>query len=534
MGSFPIVDPSKKAQITIMLSYFSNDFNPDTNWMTKYYEDKTGVHVNWILVPSEQFKERSNLALASGEKIDFIFTGLLTGIGYTQIEQQKLAAQGIIQPLDDLLKNHTSYMNKVIDQYEMFRQVLTQPNGHIYTLPTLSECYHCMYYGKLWVNKEFLKNVGITKYPTTVDEFHDMLVAFRDKDANGNGDPTDEIPFSGATQQGVYSSKVDTYIMSSFIYDDGENRLFVDNNGKIVAAFQQPEFQEGLKLLRQWYSEGLIYPDTFTQNLDARAKLNSTKYESIIGVIPYEHMYNSGNREEGEPQRWIDYESIPPLKGPKGVQTTRYSYYNKFSPDLPGGIIPITAVNPELAMRWLDWFYSEEGTVMLLLGEKGRAWTDADPGATGPDGSPAQIKMIEMKPTDAYYSNYSFNNIFPNIQSSEYRNKQQSNADMLAIDGSGAERYLYMKSRDNYAPYAPQPKNLIPPLFYSEADASSMARMQSDINTYVDECIAAFVVGRMNIDTQWQSFQNELKNLGIDRYLEIIQRTYNSSSFSKR
>jgi putative aldouronate transport system substrate-binding protein len=72
----------------------------------------------------------------------------------------------------------------------------------------------------MWINTEFLKNVGLSA-PRTPDEFRAMLIAFRDKDANGNGDPKDEIPFAGANEYGVYSAKVDTYLMSAFVYDDG-------------------------------------------------------------------------------------------------------------------------------------------------------------------------------------------------------------------------------------------------------------------------------------------------------------------------
>jgi putative aldouronate transport system substrate-binding protein len=50
----------------------------------------------------------------------------------------------------------------------------------------------------------------------------------------------------------------------------------------------------------------------------------------------------------------------------------------------------------------------------------------------------------------------------------------------------------------------------------------------------VEECIAKFITGHMNLETEWSRFQGELKNLGVDRYLEIIQTTYDQSSFVKK
>ena len=46
------------------------------------------------------------------------------------------------------------------------------------------------------------------------------------------------------------------------------------------------------------------------------------------------------------------------------------------------------------------------------------------------------------------------------------------------------------------------------------------------------ECIAKFIVGQMDIDTEWDAFQTELKNMNIDRYLEIIQTTSDASAFA--
>lgn len=51
----------------------------------------------------------------------------------------------------------------------------------------------------MMVNDRWLKNCGIEEYPSTLEEFKEMLIAFRDMDANGNGDATDEFPMQGNT-----------------------------------------------------------------------------------------------------------------------------------------------------------------------------------------------------------------------------------------------------------------------------------------------------------------------------------------------
>ena len=527
LGTYPIV--KQKETITVAIGDGSSTFNGDTNWMTKFYEEKTNVRVNWIVTPLEQFKERINLALASSENLDAVIAANAWMTAYTFNEFMRLSEQKVILPIQDYIESDTINIKRNLTLQEGWREVLTLPNGNIYALPTLNDCYHCRYYGKMWINMEFMKNLNL-KIPTTLEEFRQMLIAFRDGDANGNGDPNDEIPMMAATDN--FGARIDTYLVSAFIYDDGENRLFLDK-GKVIAAFMQPEFQEGMRYLNQLYREGLIARDSFTVNRTERALINSQKYESVIGAIPNIH-HGIGNRESGQPVRWIDYEPIPPLKGPRGLQITRYDHYQKFMTGESAGFLPATCRNPALVMRWLDWFHTEEGNIVLRYGEKGTSWTDPDPGATGPDGTLAKFKTISLPREHPYYGNMTWGARFPNNTSYQFRNLLETAPDARASDGSGLERFLEQMSRQNYEPFAQKVENLLPPLYYSGDNVLEMTTMIANINTYVEESIAKFVVGDINIDTGWASYLANLRNLGVDRYLQIIQSTYDSSAFFKR
>lgn len=522
LGTFPLV--KQKETLTIMVGVSNLSTDMEKNWMTSYYEDKTNVRVNWVYAPAEQIKERVNLALAGGDDIDLILSG-----GFTTTEQLRLAEQGLLTPLQDYIESDTVYMKRNLDSVPGWRNAITHPDGNIYAIPSYNECLHCMYYTKMWVNREFLGNLNL-KVPTTPAEFRDMLLAFKNRDANGNGDPNDEIPFAGAYNGFAdYSIKVDPYLMSAFVYDDGENRLYLEN-GTVTAAFQKREFQEGLRYLRQLYSEGLIYPASFTQSWETRHQLNSQKYESVIGVMPNAHYINLGGREEGEPTRWLEYEPIPPLKGPNGLQVTRYNYAAKF--ELTGKYIPAASKKAALVLRFLDWFGTEEGATVVVFGGKGIGWDSADPGTLGIDGNPATFKVIQIHPSNPYYGIAKWGQGFPNFRTAAYRAGEQSPGDMMASDGSGAEKFLYTKTLENYVPYGNQDL-VIPPLYYSAEEASELALLATNINTYVEESIAKFVTGELNIDSGWNGFQNNLKNLGIDRYLQIIQTAYNKSAFAR-
>ena len=330
-----------------------------------------------------------------------------------------------------------------------------------------------------------------------------------------------------------YGAKIDTYLMCAFIYDDGQNRLMINDDGQVIAVFTQPEFKEGLKYLAGLYSENLIYPDSFTENRTQRNEINSRKYESVCGAIPnIHHAIGSRDTDAGETARFLEYEPIKPLVGPDGLQTTRVNYFDNFGLSGATGIIPATCDQPELVMQWADLLYTDEGIMMQDLGIKGVSWDDPDEGAIGVDGSPATYKKLTMTPDQEYYGNMNWGQIFPMFLSAEHRLGYQQTEGMMAPDGSGTEAFLYYYSHENYAPYGIAQKNVVPPLYYSEEDSSEIAMLQTNINTYVEECIAKFIVGQMNLDTDWDAFQTELKNMNIDRYLEIIQTTYDASAFS--
>ena len=103
---------------------------------------------------------------------------------------------------------------------------------------------------------------------------------------------------------------------------------------------------------------------------------------------------------------------------------------------------------------------------------------------------------------------------------------------MMASDGSGAETFLYYWTQQNYVPYGAPVSMQLPPLYYNEADVSAIASLTATINTYVEESIARFVTGQMNVDRDWDRYLTELRNMGLERYLSIIQNTYDASSYA--
>ena len=76
-------------------------------------------------------------------------------------------------------------------------------------------------------------------------------------------------------------------------------------------------------------------------------------------------------------------------------------------------------------------------------------------------------------------------------------------------------------------------ESVLPSLYYSNDVINELSMLKTTITDYVNEMLVAFVTGSKNIDTDWDAYMSQLKTLGVERYMQIIQETYNESPFAK-
>ena len=93
-------------------------------------------------------------------------------------------------------------------------------------------------YRKDWADK-----LGIAE-PKTMDDWYNMLCAFRDNDMNGNGDASDEIPFSGSYTNGT------GYSFNYFTAAYGLLEGFYLEDGKVNHSILSPRYKEYLDEMR--------------------------------------------------------------------------------------------------------------------------------------------------------------------------------------------------------------------------------------------------------------------------------------------
>ena len=181
----PLVDNPGDYKFSI---FVDNSNESDEFYMLNEFKEQTNVDVDLRRFPFETATERLNLDLNSGDYADVLG-------GWTLSDSMILTygvQQGVFIPLEDIFKNYCPNIERILDLPGV-REQMTAPDGHIYGIPYVTGDTTVAY--SPWINERWLKNVN-KEMPKTTDEFEDVLKAFKDQDANGNGDPNDEIPFS--------------------------------------------------------------------------------------------------------------------------------------------------------------------------------------------------------------------------------------------------------------------------------------------------------------------------------------------------
>lgn len=501
VNEFPVVKEKVEFSVFVPKSSFVSDF--ETNEFTKWYEEKTNVHINWS-VSSGDAQQAFNLMIASGEYPDIIL-----GMGLSREQVSSLAKQGIVVDISKEIDKYGYYTKRMFEKEPTAKEYVMF-GDKIYGIPRVSATYASRYKLAMWVYRPWMEKLGIEE-PQTTEEFYQMLKAFKEKDPNGNG-KADEIPLAA---RGVYNwgTGIEAFLMSAFIPDDASGRYYVDN-GQVKYAGVQPEYRDGLRYIKKLYDEGLIYRDTFILDRNQITALGENE-TPILGAAPGEYPGMFCN-PTGTTKRYHEFTTIPPLKGPGGVRATvpTSSVANGHS-----FIVTKTCKHPDVAVKWVDWLMSEEGKIKSQ--DRGLTITrKAKDGELGVDGRQA-LWTIEQKSAEeqAKYSEGMQNLAWYN--SGIYYSSLESSLRTCDPENKSAELYKLYSTYDKYG------TDKYKQITIADEDIDAYTDYQS-IKDETEASFAKFVTGEYDLDKDWDKYVAGLNNLGLKEYMKLLQRNYDA------
>ena len=366
VGEYPIVNEP----ITFKIMGAKDPGAPDWSELEVFQRLSEITNINFEFEVSETgtWPEQKNIALVGGEYGDIILRDKsATDANMAVTDEETYGPQGIFLDLTDLIDQYAPNIKAMMEKYPDVKAAMTSMDGKIYGLPyvfhTATVQGHTAFFSEEW-----MKNVGVDKVPETTDELYDMLVAFKEQDANGNGDPSDEIPF---TCVGLTTTIRDLLIPAFTGLPDGLS-FNLDDEGKVVYAPATEEYKEFLKYANKLYSEGLLDPEFSTQTAQQwQAKVKADQ----CGIY-------SGSPTTLDPSTTAQQLSLPPLTSAtndeKVVKQPLYMY--------PGrAFITDKCSDPVAAIRLLDMFYATEEDAVegfsgltTFVGWEGEHWEYTD------------------------------------------------------------------------------------------------------------------------------------------------------------
>lgn len=510
---YPVKNPQEFTAFTMSMP---NVTDLATNDFTKYLENLTGVKIEFETGSRDDWQEKLNLELSSGDYPDIIF-GVTPDLAKYGVEE------GIIIPLDDYLteENCPEYLKMFKDQLDLSRE----SDGKIYSLLATNDCYHCKYADKMWINTKYLDELGVDM-PTTTDEFYDVCKKFLEKYPNG-------IALAGTAPGSGWHSDFQEWLMGSFLLYPGRSYTTsaydytaVDKNGKIVCAATDDRYKAFLEYCNSLYKIGAIYDGDFTQTQEQLKTLVNNPDQSPVLCMP-EGTISDYIDVVSNPDLYKQYATLAPLEGPDGTRLTTYYKYSAVS----SGNFMITdkCKDPATALQWVDFFYSSKGDLCSQYGaDEGKDWVLNPEGEVGLNGKPALYKVLNGYSGEP--QNHDWQDIGIRVAPEAYRLGQATDPDVDPYGPDGLEKLLYDASEKNYAPYGQDEQNadldVLPELKMSNDESSTISTIDVEVEKIISESQVAFITGTQDIESGWDSYLDSLNKAGLSDLLSTYQAAY--------
>ncbi|WJH32675.1 extracellular solute-binding protein [Paenibacillus sp. CC-CFT747] len=476
-NGFPIVKEPIKLKMFTRIAPTNGPFKDMP--VFQEYEKKSNIQVEFLEAPTDGFNEKKNLLFASNELPDALYRS-----GLTPLEAIRYGSAGQLIPLEKLIDTYAPNLKKLMDTYPEIRSAITTPEGHIYAIPGIVTVGSART-DKKWMNQAWLKKLNL-KEPETTDDLYEVLKAFRDKDPNGNGKP-DEIPMTARNGLSIVP-----IMGGSFGLDFQLGYNINLENDKVNIWMGNDRNKELLMYLNKLYSEKLLDQELFSQK--------EAQYLAKQGTGNTGFFFDQTNNPMLDTKVNDQYIGIAPLKGPHGDRL-------QLAAPVPRdfGAFAITSVNkhPEATMRWIDYFFGDEGSTLLRFGRQGENYELRD-------GIPYY--------TDAFLATGNQSKITP-------------------YAGGGAPHLISEKvasyinppqvqeAQKKLDPYMPKIRYAAP--MFDEQTAQKINVLRNDIDKYYEEQSTKFIAGALSFD-KWDEFQSTLKKMKIDELQKLYQDAYDN------
>ena len=334
------------------------DVDRNESALLKVFEEKTNTKLTVIETADDADQKLATL-LATGDDIDvFRHKEFIVG--------NKMVNEGFVRPVDDLLEYMPNFMSRWDKEtLDLFRA----SDGKLYMLPNMRD----VGYGAIFFRNDWMENLGI-EYPKTLDDYYNMLYAFRYNDPDGNGqNDTWGCVTEGAGSFQLFSAPFGLPL-NCWLVEDGE----------LYWSDAHPRMKEALEFGAKIFADGIAPVEYLT--------MTSTEAEQLVcnGLAGAWQTVSSANARRMIALREVDTDAtsavleVPTAEGvEKGyVSMSNIVEVTDLGAKSASSAAYITSsVSDEKVIKiaqFIDWFYTDEGATTLTYGVEGLSYNMVD------------------------------------------------------------------------------------------------------------------------------------------------------------
>lgn len=502
-------DPVKLKALFIAHA-LTKDVN-EMQWLAEV-EAEANVEIEWEVIRADWETVKST-RFAAGDVPDLLFNAT--------VDEDYTKYNGLFLDMTPYLTEELTPNILAMFEEEPDTKVLaTTMEGKIYATPKFQ--------GKwpstntiMFINQEWLDNLGL-EMPTTFTEFKEVLKAFKEQDANGNGDPGDEIPLDYNAYGGNNAWFNSAYSLTNLLGSLGiqltnwgiDGYFAEDSQVKCYAVDER--YKLFMKYLADLYAEGLINPNALTNDYSAFQSLSrgNEAGEAVVGCV-----FGWEETDKFGPELYSQYKPVPALE--YDIDCEPGTYDKRWRDDYTGlnmssnrVCLSANCADPEAAMRFIDRFYDQTHSVESLFG----GVTDGCIEVTGDN----SYKVLDPLDPNTDSGTWKWTSTFADngpmyirraseiemAQDMTYALEERKTYDDIIAKASVSDTYpqMFMK--------------------YTEEDRNTMALTQANINNIIDNQWSLWMTGEQDIDSTWDTYVESVNNAGLPQILEIRQAAF--------
>jgi len=485
----------EEVTLTLMFGEHATELYHEDTWVIiPWAKEHYNVNLAITAIPSSDWSTKQSTVIASGDIPD-----LLMGIGRDIANDY--GPKGLFLNLYDYIDEMPD-MVECMERLPLLKDWMYYSDNEIYsqatTIATDGAVNMCAYY-IMFTRRDIMDQLGITEMPTTFEGLHDLLAAMKEAYPDTypwiNRQRFDMILNVFAPGLGINVSPMACNHTGYAVWNE-ESKSF-------TSIMDEENFKWFLGWMKQLYTEGLLDPNyavddtsTWQDKLD-----NSRGFFSVDYFSRPDTMTGSGRQVTDG----FELEAMLPPVLDDG-QAKVYANVGIGGSNVFSG----KCANPERLAQLLNgWYYTEEGCLATTYGTEGETYIKND------DNTLSKIYSEEV-PTSldfdaAYGCNYlTFYAFKPDFFGYDLYDENQSE--------------VYNKT---WNLFKDEMIDLPPTILFTPEEQEEYADYGADMLTTLRNVFNEFIIGRRDLEADWDDAIDELEDAGYGDYLELLNAAYN-------